>query len=83
MQLKVNTPRGDDEFVDLCDDEKDLEKITVENLRGIICDKLRIVGNIWIVYQGETLEDSQTLAECQIQHMSKVQTGLVLPGGHF
>lgn len=81
VQLKVNTPRGDDVFVDVCEDERELSKITVEKLGFIVSKTLRIESKLWLVYQGETLEGSKTLAYYKIHHMSKVQSVLVLPGG--
>uniref|UniRef100_A0A672FBT2 Ubiquitin-like domain-containing protein n=1 Tax=Salarias fasciatus TaxID=181472 RepID=A0A672FBT2_SALFA len=82
LQVKVNGPRGEKKILDLCETEEQLEKMSVLHLKKIIVQQLSISGDVRLVFQAETLEESDMLSMYGIKHMSTIHTLLVLPGGH-
>ncbi|KAK9524829.1 hypothetical protein VZT92_017195 [Zoarces viviparus] len=80
VQLAVMTPKGEEILFDLCDSELELEKMTVLQMTNKIAEKLQI-DNLRIVYRTKPLEEDKLVGSYGIQHLSVVQTVLMLPGG--
>ncbi|KAK5858701.1 hypothetical protein PBY51_002822 [Eleginops maclovinus] len=81
IQLRVNGPRGEEKVIDVCENEEDLKKMTVKQLRDKIARELEINGDIRMVYRTEPLDESSLLLSYGIRHMSTIHTLLMLPGG--
>ncbi|KAI4808355.1 hypothetical protein CgunFtcFv8_006318 [Champsocephalus gunnari] len=81
IQLRVSGPRGEEKVIDVCENEEDLKKITVKQLREKITRELEISADIRMVYRTEQLEESDLLLSYGIRHMSTIHTLLMLPGG--
>ncbi|KAJ4948545.1 hypothetical protein JOQ06_020078 [Pogonophryne albipinna] len=81
VQLRVNGPRGDEKVLDLCEDEEDLKRLTVLQLKKRIVRDMKIGDDIRMVFRTEILEESSLLLSYGIKHMSTIHTLLMLPGG--
>ncbi|KAM8748285.1 uncharacterized protein AB9X84_016016 [Acanthopagrus schlegelii] len=82
FQLRVHDPTGVEKIIDLCDNEEQMKKMTVLQLKLIIKKTLMITGdNLQLVFGGQDLEDGSLLVSHNIKHMSAIQTAVQLPGG--
>uniref|UniRef100_A0A672Z9X8 Ubiquitin-like domain-containing protein n=1 Tax=Sphaeramia orbicularis TaxID=375764 RepID=A0A672Z9X8_9TELE len=83
IQVRVIGPAKREILVDVCDNQEQMKKVTVLELRKKIIDRLGISqdSDLRLVFTTETLEDCRLLVSCGIQHMSTVHTLLRQPGG--
>lgn len=87
VQVVVYGFGGDKMMIDLCNDEKELHKITVLDLKKKIAQKLpgkpdQAVDNMQLVFATTRLNaDHKRLSEYGIVHKSTIQMVMTLDGG--
>ncbi|KAM8747860.1 uncharacterized protein AB9X84_015740 [Acanthopagrus schlegelii] len=83
FQLIVHPPTGGDgQVIDVCDNEEQMKKMTVLQLKQIINKTFMITdGDLQLVFGLEPLEEETLLAAHNIKHMSTIHSVLKLPGG--
>ncbi|KAI3376363.1 hypothetical protein L3Q82_016831 [Scortum barcoo] len=69
IQLKVSGPRGDEKIIDLCENEEQLKKITVMQLKKKIAQELKTSDDIRMVFRTEPLEEMAVLSSYGIRHI--------------
>uniref|UniRef100_A0A8C2X5W0 Ubiquitin-like domain-containing protein n=1 Tax=Cyclopterus lumpus TaxID=8103 RepID=A0A8C2X5W0_CYCLU len=80
-QLKINGPRGEEKIIDLCENEEDMGRITVHQLKKKIARELKTNRGPKDGFTIFQLEESSLLSSYGIRHMSTIHTLLMLPGG--
>uniref|UniRef100_A0A671UZJ0 Ubiquitin-like domain-containing protein n=1 Tax=Sparus aurata TaxID=8175 RepID=A0A671UZJ0_SPAAU len=86
MGFQVHSPTGEEKIIDLCDNEEQMKKTTVLQLKQII-KKTFMTGmyighdNLQLIFGGKNLEEGALLVSHNIKHMSTIQTAIQLPGG--
>lgn len=82
QQLKVLSPRGQLMVIDVCSSEEELRSMTVTRLADIVIKSLRVENaEVRMVYDGKSLQESDTLGHYNIKHMSSIQTTFIVLGG--
>ncbi|XP_030018515.1 ubiquilin-4-like [Sphaeramia orbicularis] len=81
-QVMVIRPDRRSTLMDVCDNEEQMKKVTVLELRKKICDRLgKNPDDLTLIFTGQVLEDGRTLSSYGIQHMSTIHVLIRQPGG--
>ncbi|XP_037539729.1 uncharacterized protein zgc:194655 [Nematolebias whitei] len=84
-QVMVHGVRGEKMFIDLCNTEEQMQKMTVQQLRQKIAEKLPDTAgqeNLRLIFTDKMLEGDETLlSEYGIQNKSVIQVLIRVPGG--
>uniref|UniRef100_A0A3Q3AGK4 Ubiquitin-like domain-containing protein n=1 Tax=Kryptolebias marmoratus TaxID=37003 RepID=A0A3Q3AGK4_KRYMA len=84
-QVVVHGLRGQKMFIDLCNTEEQMQKMTVRQLKEKITEKLPETAgeeNLRLIFADKMLEgDTTLLSEYGIQQQSVIQMVIRVPGG--
>uniref|UniRef100_A0A671V2H7 Ubiquitin-like domain-containing protein n=1 Tax=Sparus aurata TaxID=8175 RepID=A0A671V2H7_SPAAU len=86
MGFQVHSPTGEEKIIDLCDNEEQMKKTTVLQLKQII--KKTFMTGMYIgqdqqqlIFAGQQLEDQRLLSDCGVKHEATIHIAIRLRGG--